>query len=431
MRNLSKILLNVTKIHIPHRGSKQCFSSCSDPGSEYDELEFNTRKLISLLGAESDDGGGDMEFSTQRLVENEIEWQCCTCCAIHRGRGNSTRTVCPVCMTKRHNAHTSTWKQHQNNWSCCHCGELNFSDGSLSETLRNRCRCCNKSRETRRCETRSQSGVRHEQLPIAFTDPRKNTKDGEVYRAQDMLARWRCVKCSRMSKQFTWTCDSCSVDRFESIPVACPSCKSQLSQTARDVVYRKPCAGCGSPLHGAQMKSTLSGWMCTCGTANSGLTCSRCRAPMRLHSVALMGDSGNNNFDAAWEWMRLFDFDYCTNWTCANCFTTNEAAKKIKVGAGLHGRPQIQSVLGQVRCSKCNELWHSTKVNRGRDWRCACHQINDTHSKLCSSCLRPQTLAQNFAHSFWTVGDWICARCQKHNFRDRNTCAACRHPNNS
>lgn len=425
-------------------------------GGVQDVLEYNTRQDHDASSASSLCTTSGTTINKQKTT---AAWVCRMCGAPHTA---ASRTVCPICFTKRqltdqsggdaalctdHPASRDVTAAISTTWRCSRCTEVN-QQSDVYAAIQS-CRCCGIARQRRyggklpetALSSSSLGGPSGSWVPILLQDPRQSIAIGDPFRASDLLLRWRCSNCSSTSSQMTRSCQRCGEDRFTQHTIRCPTCKSISGQTAEDVVERRPCLNCGSPLHGALIASVASTWVCTCGMLNAMPTCFRCRAPCRIpvthstsmrtsHTHSMPGEGPaaaqqqqSQQYVRELHWIRSYDFRCCTQWSCARCSNINEASRKVYISrVPSTGRILSELVSGQHSCSRCEEPWHGLKLDGGRQWRCACHHVNSTKRDLCALCTRPQTLQSVNVHSVWMVGDWVCGNCGKHSYRDKSVC---------
>lgn len=101
---------------------------------------------------------------------------------------------------------------------------------------------------------------------------------------------------------------------------------------------------------------------------------------------------------------------------------------------------------GDICCRRCHTSWHFQIIsgsnnnnntnNNGNDsnsssnsnsssfyWRCACHAVHPSSVQTCPVCGLPGVPNMPaVAISIWAMGDWRCAACGTHNYRDRQVC---------
>lgn len=378
------------------------------------------------------------------------------------------RSVCDVCRTLRHDMETTVkgWRSDAESWICGLCCEFNFLQDE-------RCRCC----ATERSLCKELRFVHHESV----ADEVKRAAVGSVINVRNRVCRWVCAACEEVNSLKCSRCRNCRHERF-GLTLSCPTCQSPQSlnnklmygserqderhYTQTFAVHNffprlaptRTCTRCEGPLHGATITSLRrAAWLCACGNANTGsqMSCLRCRLPRSIpaggpllrrllsQETSLCGGGGLRR--SAW------DFVGCTNWLCDNCdngdnggdgvnkashfmvsLTTSHGGGGMRGGGGqtLRGDGSISNkvarmVHGDGRCRGCGAPWHHQRLRSGDSqcWRCACHMINEAASTECASCglpavdgIRVDVLSQ------WTKGDWMCAECGRHNYRDRVRC---------
>lgn len=172
---------------------------------------------------------------------------------------------------------------------------------------------------------------------------------------------------------------------------------------------------------------------------------------------------------------RGWDLKGCSYWFCEGCDSANLASRYV-VGSGggsgrergaisaadgdaggsgtRHPRPRqhakaARMVRGDSHCRSCNLPWHHyTQEPQNRQqqqqlnqrhqgfgggggsnagaqgwWRCACHMVNQGRDSHCTACGLPAAdWVSVDVLSQWTRGDWMCAACHRHNYRDRLQC---------
>ncbi|CAM38884.1 conserved hypothetical protein [Leishmania braziliensis MHOM/BR/75/M2904] len=257
-------------------------------------------------------------------------------------------TICPVCRTLRHDAHTWSYiaslRLRSDLWKCECCGEANTRAAA-------NCRCCGVTRTTgvgtaaavatadTQAFVRRTIAVEVDSCPI-----------GHIIVTRNRTTRWRCGVCKEINSLQMALCRNCARERF-AVTVSCPTCDVPRV-LSNAVVF-----GGG-----------------TSARATRGTDCHATLDPLSLSCAGAAGAAGGGHTatpDASLAAPltfpeRTFDPE--------NCYTPNST---------------------QITCLQCHSPLHGGRVaivNTIVSWWCACGVVNSVTAYSCLRCRLPRAL---------------------------------------
>lgn len=219
-----------------------------------------------------------------------------------------------------------------------------------------------------------------------------------------------------------WACPACGNHNYASRAV-CNRCKAPKALDAA------PAGGSGSMRPGD--------WNCLlCGNHNyaSRAACNRCQAPKNSMPEETAAASHQQLINQAWAGMAQaygFSLDLAgQGWAGQDYTAALVQAMELQalMAQGASAQCQVSQPGEGSMCGVPKTAHIARSGMRPGDWLCPrCDNHNFAGKEACNRCLAPRGSAQLHTEGM-REGDWLCAACGNHNYRDKVVCNKCSSP---